>query len=195
MTIHKSKGLGFKIVIIPFADWRVDQKDVILWCHPTQKPFNQMSLVPVRYSKALKNTIFAPDYFKEKLHAYMDNLNALYVAFTRAKERLFVVAPQPKKESSNISGLLWNSLTTDSQFLLDTETGVYERRTWRKSATQTATSAAETTTEKATSEIEELPMKRFYSLSPDNRLSLRLHHRKGGFFYNKKQIISLFETI
>ena len=86
MTIHKSKGLGFKVVIIPFADWKIDQKpEAILWCHPTHKPFDTLSLVPVRYSKALKDTAFASDYFTEKLHAYIDNLNTLYVAFTRAK--------------------------------------------------------------------------------------------------------------
>ena len=175
MTIHKSKGLGFNVVIMPFADWKVDQKDAILWCHPTQKPFDQMSLVPVKYSKALRNTIFAPDYFKEKLHACMDNLNALYVAFTRAKEELIVIAPQPKKETSTIASLLWNSLTTDPQFQLDTESGVYERGSL-------CTSVAG----KASTEIEEWPMKRFHSLSPDDRMLLRFH-RKGDSLYDEKR--------
>ncbi|MDR2914535.1 MAG: UvrD-helicase domain-containing protein [Tannerella sp.] len=179
MTIHKSKGLGFKVVIMPFADWKIDQKDTILWCHPTQKPFDKMSLVPVKYSKVLKNTIFATDYFKEKLHAYMDNLNTLYVAFTRAKEELIVMAPQPKAEISSVASLLWNGLLTDPEFQLNAENGIYERGTWWTAP------AGEGGTD-----TEELPMERFYSVSPDERMQLRLH-RKGGFLDDEKRKYSL----
>lgn len=83
LTVHKSKGLGFKVVIIPFGDWEIDHKPtkpVILWCHPEEKPFDRLHLVPVRYGQSLGKTIFAGDYFKERLHAFIDNLNTLYVA-------------------------------------------------------------------------------------------------------------------
>ena len=175
MTIHKSKGLGFKVVIIPFADWKVDQKDTILWCNPTEKPFCKMSLVPVKYSKALRNTIFATDYFKEKLHSYMDNLNTLYVAFTRAKEELIVMAPQLKTEAVTITSLLSSGLLTDSKYKFDAENKSYERGTWWKPAAA-----------KSDSETEELTMKRFYSVSPDDRMHLRLR-RNGGFFDDEKR--------
>jgi ATP-dependent exoDNAse (exonuclease V) beta subunit (contains helicase and exonuclease domains) len=37
MTIHKSKGLGFNVVLIPFCNWEIDHKlTTILWCHPQQ---------------------------------------------------------------------------------------------------------------------------------------------------------------
>ena len=175
MTIHKSKGLGFKVVIMPFADWKVDQKDTILWCSPKLKPFDKMSLVPVKYSKNLKNTIFAADYFKEKLHSYMDNINTLYVAFTRAKEELIVIAPQPKTDAVSISSLLLNGLTTDTEYKFDAENGVYERGTWWR-----------LTSGRTQPETEELPMVRFHSVSPDKRMHLRLHH-KGGFFDDEKR--------
>ena len=175
MTIHKSKGLGFKVVIIPFAEWKVDQKDTILWCHPGQKPFNTMSLVPVKYSKALKSTIFAEDYFKEKLHSYMDNLNTLYVAFTRAKEELIVVAPQPKTDTVSIAGLLLSGLTMDEKYKFDAENGLYERGTWWTTGSR-----------KTQSDTEELSMKQFYSVSPDKRMQLRLHH-KGVFLDDEKR--------
>lgn len=96
LTVHKSKGLGFKVVIIPFGDWEIDHKPtkpVILWCHPEKKPFDRLHLVPVRYGQILSSTIFAKDYFKERLHAFIDNLNTLYVAFTRSKEELIVFSP------------------------------------------------------------------------------------------------------
>ena len=112
MTIHKSKGLGFNVVLVPFCNWEIDHKHTtVLWCHPQIEPFNKMHLVPVRYSQKLVNTIFAYEYFDEKLHAYIDNINILYVAFTRAKNELIVFAPKPKKEDiNNISSLLWSTI-------------------------------------------------------------------------------------
>lgn len=114
MTIHKSKGLGFKAVIIPFCNWEIDHKlPTILWCHPRVEPFNKLHLVPVKYSQKLKNTIFKDEYFYERLHAFIDNFNILYVAFTRAKNELIAFAPQPKKSDiSNIASLLWNCINS-----------------------------------------------------------------------------------
>lgn len=110
MTIHKSKGLGFNVVLIPFCNWEIDHKlTTILWCNPFVEPFNMLHLVPVKYSQKLKNTIFENEYFDERLHAYIDNFNILYVAFTRAKNELLIYSPLPKKDDIvNISSLLWN---------------------------------------------------------------------------------------
>jgi ATP-dependent exoDNAse (exonuclease V) beta subunit len=176
MTIHKAKGLGFKAVIIPFAEWKMDQKDAIIWCHPSQKPFDKISLIPVRYSRILKNTFFAADYFHEKLHAYMDNLNALYVAFTRAKEELIVMAPKPETAATTLSGLLWEGLQADSQYPPDAENGLYERGTWWHTAE-----------DEDASETEELRVRRFHSVSPDERIQLYLQYRKNGFFEDEKR--------
>jgi ATP-dependent exoDNAse (exonuclease V) beta subunit len=99
LTIHKSKGLEFRAVILPFCDWGLDHKSanpVFIWCRPDTKPFNRLHLTPVRYGPALAKTRFASDYFEERLRAYIDSLNLLYVAFTRAREELHVFAPQPK---------------------------------------------------------------------------------------------------
>lgn len=108
MTIHKSKGLGFNVVLLPFCNWEIDHKlTTILWCHPQLEPFNRLHLVPVKYSQKLRNTIFDYEYFDERLHAFIDNLNVLYVAFTRAKNELIAFAPKPKREDvNNISSLL-----------------------------------------------------------------------------------------
>jgi len=171
MTIHKSKGLGFKVVIIPFADWNIDQKNTILWCRPTQKPFDAMQLVPVSYNKALKDTIFASDYFTEKLHAYIDNLNALYVAFTRAKEGLIVMAPQTKTQTLTVASLLWNGLSADEQFISDTnKVG--------------ATPQMNEYLLRQPSSVIELPVAHLHSLSPDNRVILR---RQADFLGDEKR--------
>lgn len=116
MTIHKSKGLGFEVVIIPFCNWQLDSKSSeILWTSPSEAPFSQISSLPVFYKEQLGKTIFAEDYYQEKVHAYIDNLNIQYVAFTRAKNELYVFAPRPgersiKAPARNISTLLWKAL-------------------------------------------------------------------------------------
>ncbi|MEA4981924.1 MAG: UvrD-helicase domain-containing protein [Paludibacter sp.] len=112
MTIHKSKGLDFKVVIIPFCDWDLDSRmRNILWCETNVAPFNELPLMPVEYSSRLGETIFAEDYFREMMHTYIDNLNIAYVAFTRAKHELVCMCPLPKKDKNgNVSAKTLSSL-------------------------------------------------------------------------------------
>ena len=199
LTVHKSKGLGFKVVIIPFGDWEIDHKPtkpVILWCHPEEKPFDRLHLVPVRYGQSLGKTIFAGDYFEERLHAFIDNLNTLYVAFTRSKDELIVFSPRPKKmkdatgeveKISTLTDALWAGLRTDMPdtregeklislpAAFDTETGVFELGDWWHPVAK-----------EENGDIQEIGMARLSSISPDDRLQLRLHG-KGYFFDNARR--------
>ena len=95
LTIHKAKGLQFKVVMIPFCDWELDHRstqDHVIWTEAQQPPFNTFGLMPMRYSSKLANTVFYQDYFEEMIRAHIDNLNLLYVAFTRAEECLYAMA-------------------------------------------------------------------------------------------------------
>ena len=110
MTVHKSKGLDFKVVIMPFCDWDVDSRmRNILWCEPTVAPFNELPLLPIEYGSKLGQSIFAENYFDEQMHQYIDSLNVAYVAFTRAKNELICLAPAPKKEVEGLDKI--NSLS------------------------------------------------------------------------------------
>ena len=92
ISIHKSKGLEFEHVIIPFCDWPLEKSGDILWCQPKEAPFNELPIVPVDYSqKQMMGTIYESDYQNEHLQKVVDNLNLLYVAFTRACSSLFVI--------------------------------------------------------------------------------------------------------
>jgi len=96
LTIHKSKGLEFSAVIIPFISWPLDHpsfKQPLLWVKPEVPPFNEIGIVPVRYNKELTGTNFSRYYYDEKYSVYLDNLNLLYVATTRAKDVLYGFAP------------------------------------------------------------------------------------------------------
>ncbi len=101
ITIHKSKGLEFRAVIMPYCDWSLEpHTGSVLWSSAKNNPFNLMPLIPVNYSSRLADTEFADDYIRERIKAYIDNLNLLYVAFTRAKEVLLASALIPKRKST-----------------------------------------------------------------------------------------------
>ena len=114
MTIHKSKGLGFNVVIVPFLNENLDHKQLQ---YPTLWSTYEGMPVPVKYSKGLLETGFDGVYKSERLAACIDALNTVYVAFTRAKEEMIIFAPEAKLNKSGetsvtaVSDLLYNYCT------------------------------------------------------------------------------------
>ena len=115
LSIHKSKGLEYNYVICPFCDWQLEkQSGNILWCQPEEQPFSDLPIAPVDYSKGqMMGTIYEPDYLHEHLQNTVDNLNLLYVAFTRAKKGLHVFGKRGAKASR--SGLIEQCLPLVAQ--------------------------------------------------------------------------------
>jgi len=124
ITIHKSKGLEFDNVIMPFCDWTLEKGDTI-WCTPTVEPYNELPLVPVDFSeKKMVGSIYEKDYRHEHLQNMVDNLNLLYVAFTRAGRNLFVYG---KRGSALLrSNMIEESLSNTNEKLahLNEESGL-----------------------------------------------------------------------
>lgn len=107
VSIHKSKGLEFEHVFIPFCDWKIEHPNTI-WCEPKQTPFDKLPIIPISCSSKLVGSIYEPNYQEEYLQTIVDNLNLLYVAFTRAKNSLFVYTrgAQKGRRSAAISSVL-----------------------------------------------------------------------------------------
>ena len=99
LTVHKSKGLEFDNVILPYCDWALENKDDTLWVEPSLEPYNDLPVVPVKLNVGkLKKSIYAADYDAEHIKNIVDNVNILYVAFTRASRNLFVFGKRDKAD-------------------------------------------------------------------------------------------------
>ncbi|MCK5057641.1 MAG: UvrD-helicase domain-containing protein, partial [Candidatus Aminicenantes bacterium] len=101
MTIHKAKGLEFPVVIIPYANWGHDL-DKQLWLTPdTPLPGLPQNLaMPVNTTKLLEETYFKTGFKEEKEKVLIDNINLLYVAFTRAGDCLYILAQDRRKNDN-----------------------------------------------------------------------------------------------
>lgn len=128
MTIHKSKGLEFPCVIIPFCNWEIDPENGLLWVNPKFcQTFNQNILppiVPIKFSKRLLSTAFADEYLKTNRENSIDTLNKTYVAFTRASKNMTIFMPGEPKEGY-ISEYILNILeNTNESICRDIENSV-----------------------------------------------------------------------
>lgn len=104
ITIHKSKGLEYPVVIMPGADWDFSKKsgDRIDFFATNERLEAEFGFglsgyyVDASPSEKRVNTYFEEQYLRSKEADYMDSLNLLYVAFTRAAEHLYVYAGTSK---------------------------------------------------------------------------------------------------
>ena len=119
LTIHKSKGLEFHTVLLPYMDWTIekDRNDDTIWCQTDKEPFNALGSLPINAGKNMQQSDFASDYNEEHLQRRVDALNMIYVAFTRPKNNLYVWGlATEKKETITIAGDLIRAALPNSQF-------------------------------------------------------------------------------
>ena len=118
LTIHKSKGLQFHTVLLPYMDWTIekDRNDDTIWCQAEKEPFNALGSLPINAGKNMQQSEFAPDYNEEHLQRRVDALNMIYVAFTRAENNLYVWGLAAENEGNiSIAGDLIRASLPNSQ--------------------------------------------------------------------------------
>jgi ATP-dependent exoDNAse (exonuclease V) beta subunit len=106
-TIHKSKGLEFPVVIIPFANWTVEpNRNSTIWVNlagidsdllkheATTGEVTRLLSAPATAGSSLKGTpkAVADQYEEELTRTFLENMNLLYVAFTRPTDRLYIIS-------------------------------------------------------------------------------------------------------
>ena len=113
MTIHKSKGLAFNVVMIPF-NWGDRKKTQDIWVN-TSNHFNKdLPSALINGNKDLEQSYFCNEYLNEKEMSLLDSLNKLYVAMTRPKERLYIFSkslpdkiPEDFKKKGDLNAFLY----------------------------------------------------------------------------------------
>lgn len=127
MTVHKAKGLEAKNVFIPFCNWEIHRSSgndaPLLWCRPDNggEDDNQLDLVPISKTERMVAAGYEVEYNTEYDEEQIDNLNLLYVALTRAAERLFVSAELVTNKdginpTASVGSLLFYACELDKQF-------------------------------------------------------------------------------
>lgn len=106
MTIHKAKGLGFPVVILPFVKEKLVEshtpmKEKRIWCKCHREEIGYNGPLYMDFCSAMENTLFREEYCREKLCSFVDALNVAYVAFTRPEEELIIYAPVPGSGSAS----------------------------------------------------------------------------------------------
>jgi ATP-dependent exoDNAse (exonuclease V) beta subunit len=125
MTIHKSKGLGFQVVIYPFADKAFERSSDNVWVDLDEEIYHfPAALLPL--NKDLTETDFAKYYHEEEAKNILDLLNIFYVACTRPKNELYILTKYRtnwNSETRSIPNILHDFLASEN--LWEDEKNIY----------------------------------------------------------------------
>ncbi|AWU39972.1 helicase [Blattabacterium punctulatus] len=104
MTIHKSKGLQFPVVILPFTDWNAfsKKKKEGIWIDVCPDLYHGLDSIYIEiepYFKSINDHFFINIYEEYLSKIRIDNLNLLYVATTRPMEQLIIFSKYGKDQS------------------------------------------------------------------------------------------------
>ena len=117
LTIHKSKGLEYPVVILPFCNWELDylsSQAPLLWVNSDSINLS-LPYLPQVYGSKMAQGLFAQDYYIEKMQRRIDQLNLFYVAATRAQNELHLMLPLPERTSYNLATILTKQLFEQNQ--------------------------------------------------------------------------------
>jgi ATP-dependent exoDNAse (exonuclease V) beta subunit len=103
-SVHKSKGLEFPVVIIPYCHWTTDTgmystrwfdltEEILpeLLLEQADEPEKYLATAPLQMVRDLEKTQLLQQYKDEKEDTFLESLNMLYVALTRPKDRLYLI--------------------------------------------------------------------------------------------------------
>ena len=142
LTIHKSKGLQFKVVLMPFLKWTIfdTTKENVIWSPFENKEKNLSAIIPLTLGSSLAKSAFHQIYSDEAILAYLDSLNMIYVALTRAEDVFWGLVPYKEKIGTqnllevHLQQILENGIETEDGLSLSThfnpETRVFELGDW-----------------------------------------------------------------
>ncbi|RAI88282.1 UvrD-helicase domain-containing protein [Algoriphagus yeomjeoni] len=142
LTIHKSKGLQFKVVLMPFLKWTIFDitKGNVVWSPFEDREKGLSAIIPLTLSGDLANSDFSATYAEEATMAYLDSLNMLYVSLTRAEDVFIGYIPYKEKIGSQnymevlLQQLVQSPSISEEEFSFvehyDQESKIFEYGVW-----------------------------------------------------------------
>lgn len=132
MTVHKSKGLEFPVVIFPFADEDYNRKPKSkIWVESDVDEFG-LEKVLVENSSIVAGfgQSAAQVFAQKKQEELLDNINVLYVALTRAEEQLYIISDKNlnakgESKANTMSALFLRFLTETGKYQAHLDTYTY----------------------------------------------------------------------
>lgn len=119
MTIHKSKGLQFPVVILADASGKMKTQKNYFWVPLNKKDLPQLNIGILPCNKQVEQTEFASLYKKETEQSFLDMLNLLYVGTTRPEDALYILSEEPDNEpteNNSVTALLVSYLRNTAQW-------------------------------------------------------------------------------
>ena len=116
MTIHKSKGLQFPVIISTFSNWKLTNGSDMAWID-TKNLIPNLPTTIIKLKKEVEHTPFKKLKIENDNSILLDNFNLLYVALTRAEKRLYIISDKNEtakkvQKASNIA-LYLNNICRD----------------------------------------------------------------------------------
>ncbi len=124
MTIHKSKGLQFDHVLIPFAQWHPETQLDLLWLLGDAFSIEELQggLFPAKLNQShTANPTLKQFFDAESFAMLVDQINMLYVANTRAKNGLFLFYQQKSKNKNDVSTWIKTWIENESFGKMETQ--------------------------------------------------------------------------
>ena len=136
-TIHRSKGLEYPVVIIPYANWSfkpntysevwadLELLDYKEFTYETEDGEVRLLSAPMKLNDKMGQTDLAEQHATEIQATFLENLNMLYVAFTRAVDKLFVISAKSHyQKPQGVGELMRDFLETIEKY--NPEENLYE---------------------------------------------------------------------
>lgn len=125
MTIHKSKGLEFPVTILPYAQQKIAYSGPLrknyIWTETIKSPATPLKYAMVEYKSELKESDLSEAHDEELAKTQIDFMNDVYVAFTRASERMYIISEEQSAGSRANRSLNLPDLLSEFAFHLGKE--------------------------------------------------------------------------
>ena len=113
MTIHKSKGLEFPVVIFPYADLDIYKEiEAKAWYKIDPQKYSGFSHTLLNFNKDFE--FFGEEgqhiYNTHQSELELDNINLLYVALTRPIEQLYIISTKDISTKGEVDSKKYSSL-------------------------------------------------------------------------------------